>query len=89
MTFPHAGPLFARLADAGLILVAGAGGGFDLCSGLPLALSLRHQEAHLAGPSFSALAGLPAEDRATPDLALITPAPHRTRTACRIAFTAR
>ncbi|MER7495140.1 MULTISPECIES: DUF1152 domain-containing protein [Streptomyces] len=81
MTFLHANPLFTRLADAERILVAGAGGGFDIYSGLPLALSLRHQgkEVHLANLSFSALAGLPAEDWAAPDLAVITPdsAPHQ------------
>jgi hypothetical protein len=68
-------PLFARLADAERILVAGAGGGFDIYSGLPLALSLLHQgkQVHLANLSFSALDGLPIDDWAAPDLAVITP----------------
>ncbi|MFF3504436.1 DUF1152 domain-containing protein [Streptomyces sp. NPDC003247] len=77
----HANPLFTRLADAERILVAGAGGGFDIYSGLPLALSLLHQgkEVHLANLSFSALAGLPLDDWAAPDLAVVTAdsAPHQ------------
>ncbi len=81
MTSLHANPLFTRLADAERILVAGAGGGFDIYSGLPLALSLLHQgkQVHLANLSFSALAGLPADDWAAPDLAAVTPdsAPHQ------------
>ncbi|MEU3448159.1 DUF1152 domain-containing protein [Streptomyces thermolilacinus] len=81
MTSLHANPLFARLADAERVLVAGAGGGFDVYSGLPLALSLLHQgkEVWLANLSFSALAGLPADAWAAPDLAVVTPgtAPHQ------------
>ncbi|GLX24052.1 DUF1152 domain-containing protein [Streptomyces lavendulae] len=80
MTALHTNPLFARLAGAERILVAGAGGGFDIYSGLPVALSLLHQgkEVHLANLSFSTLAGLPAGDWAAPDLAAVTPdsAPH-------------
>ncbi|WP_217169020.1 DUF1152 domain-containing protein [Streptomyces sp. AC512_CC834] len=81
MTPLHTNPLFDRLADAERILVAGAGGGFDIYSGLPLALSLLHQgrEVRLANLSFSALAGLPPDAWAAPDLAVITPesAPHQ------------
>ncbi|MFD3698201.1 DUF1152 domain-containing protein [Streptomyces sp. NPDC058646] len=81
MTALHTNPLFARLAGAERILVAGAGGGFDIYAGLPVALSLLHQgkEVHLANLAFSSLAGLPAEDWAAPDLAVITPhtAPHQ------------
>lgn len=81
MTALHANPLFARLASAERILVSGAGGGFDIYSGLPIALSLLHQgkEVYLANLSFSALAGLPAEDWEAPDLAAVTPrsAPHQ------------
>ncbi|MGE7389099.1 DUF1152 domain-containing protein [Streptomyces sp. NPDC004126] len=80
MTALHTNPLFARLATAERVLVAGAGGGFDVYSGLPIALSLLHQgkEVHLANLSFSTLAGLPAEEWAAPDLAAVTPdsAPH-------------
>ncbi|MFG2593716.1 DUF1152 domain-containing protein [Streptomyces sp. NPDC048438] len=81
MTPLHSNPLFTRLADAERILVAGAGGGFDIYSGLPLALSLLHQgkQVHLANLSFSALEGLPTDDWAAPDLAAVTPgsAPHQ------------
>ncbi|SCG64697.1 DUF1152 domain-containing protein [Micromonospora humi] len=50
-------PLFAALAPARNILVAGAGGGFDVYAGLPLALALWHGGArvHLASLSFSEL----------------------------------
>ncbi|MET9605538.1 DUF1152 domain-containing protein [Streptomyces sp. NPDC006512] len=81
MTALHTNPLFARLATAERILVAGAGGGFDIYSGLPIALSLLHQgkEVHLANLSFSALAGLPTTDWLAPDVAVVTPdsAPHQ------------
>jgi hypothetical protein len=75
MTSLHSNPLFTRLADAERILVAGAGGGFDIYSGLPLALSLLHQgkQVYLANLSFSALAGLPIDDWVAPDLAAVTP----------------
>ncbi|WP_329041879.1 DUF1152 domain-containing protein [Streptomyces sp. NBC_00178] len=75
MTPLHANPLFTRLASAERILVAGAGGGFDIYSGLPLALSLMHQgkEVHLANLSFTALGGLPLDDWAAPDLAVVSP----------------
>ncbi|MEU3773425.1 DUF1152 domain-containing protein [Streptomyces sp. NPDC032472] len=81
MTALHTNPLFARLTDAENILITGAGGGFDIYAGLPLALSLLHQgkRVHLANLSFSALAGLPAEAWVAPDLAAVTPdaAPHQ------------
>lgn len=50
-------PLFAALAPARSILIAGAGGGFDVYAGLPLALALRYRGAdvHLASLSFSQL----------------------------------
>ncbi|MGW0606089.1 DUF1152 domain-containing protein [Streptomyces sp. NPDC002644] len=76
MTSLHTNPLFTRLADAERILVAGAGGGFDIYAGLPLALSLRHQgkEVHLANLSFTELTALPVDDWAAEDLAAVTPA---------------
>ena len=48
-------PLFAALAPARSILIAGAGGGFDVYAGLPLAFALWHGGAavHLASLSFS------------------------------------
>ncbi|WP_426514749.1 DUF1152 domain-containing protein [Dactylosporangium sp. McL0621] len=50
-------PLFAALAPARSILIAGAGGGFDVYAGLPLALALWHggAQVHLASLSFSQL----------------------------------
>lgn len=50
-------PLFDRLRDARSVLVAGAGGGFDIYAGLPLAFALQAQrkDVHLANLSFSSL----------------------------------
>ncbi|MFF7330393.1 DUF1152 domain-containing protein [Streptomyces sp. NPDC008150] len=81
MTLPlDTNPLFARLDGAESILVAGAGGGFDIYSGLPLALALLHRgrRVHLANLSFSSLAGLPPDAWPAPELAVVTPesAPH-------------
>jgi hypothetical protein len=82
MTDLHTNPLFHRLRSAERILVAGAGGGFDVYAGLPIALSLRHQgkEVHLANLTFSATEGLPLEAWLAPDVAVIGPdtAPHQT-----------
>ncbi|WP_329572244.1 DUF1152 domain-containing protein [Kitasatospora sp. NBC_01266] len=55
------------------MLIAGAGGGFDVYAGLPLALALRaagHQ-VHLANLSFSDLYGLPREVWLAPDVAAV------------------
>ena len=75
MTAFHTNPLFARLESAERILVAGAGGGFDIYAGLPVALSLFHQgkDVRLANLSFSALEGLPLDAWLAPDVAVITP----------------
>lgn len=50
-------PLFARLARSERVLVAGAGGGFDVYSGLPIALALHAagKRVHLANLSFTYL----------------------------------
>jgi hypothetical protein len=50
-------PLFERLDRAGSVLIAGAGGGFDVFAGLPLyfALRARGKAAHLANLSFTNL----------------------------------
>ncbi|WP_345041237.1 DUF1152 domain-containing protein [Streptomyces sannanensis] len=81
MTALHTNPLFDRLHEAQRILVAGAGGGFDIYSGLPVALSLLHQgkEVHLANLSFAAIEGLPPDSWLAPDIAAVTPdaAPHQ------------
>jgi hypothetical protein len=48
-------PIFRALEDSRSILIAGAGGGFDVFSGLPLYFALKDQGAnvHLASYSFS------------------------------------
>ena len=48
-------PFFAEIDQAENILIAGAGGGFDIFSGLPLYFALRAQgkQVHLANLSFS------------------------------------
>ncbi|SOB84472.1 DUF1152 domain-containing protein [Streptomyces sp. 1331.2] len=68
-------PLITRLLAAERILIAGAGGGFDVYAGLPIALALRAagKEVHLANLSFTHLYGLPADVWAEPDLAMIRP----------------
>ncbi|MHC5906491.1 DUF1152 domain-containing protein [Streptomyces sp. S6] len=68
-------PLFTRLRDARRVLIAGAGGGFDVYAGLPLALALRAagKDVHLANLSFADLYGLPSEVWVAPDVAAITP----------------
>ena len=50
-------PLFAALAPARSVLIAGAGGGFDVYAGLPLAVALWRSgvRVHLANLSFSQL----------------------------------
>jgi hypothetical protein len=52
-------PLFERLGDSRRILIAGAGGGFDVFAGLPLyfALKAAGREVFLANLSFSDLRG--------------------------------
>lgn len=67
-------PLFDRLAGARSVLIAGAGGGFDVYAGLPLALELIEQgkDIHLANWSFASLADprfwvMPGLARVLPD----------------------
>ncbi|GKQ34940.1 hypothetical protein ALMP_14870 [Streptomyces sp. A012304] len=57
------------------MLVAGAGGGFDVYAGLPLALALRSagKDVHLANLSFSDLYGLPTEVWLEPEVAAVRP----------------
>lgn len=56
-------PFFQRLESSQRILLAGAGGGFDIFCGLPLYFALRKagKEVHLANLSFSALSATKAE----------------------------
>lgn len=64
-------PFFEKLESAQHVLIAGAGGGFDIFAGLPLYFWLRSQgkNVHLANWSFSDLSY--AEDRPISQLAVI------------------
>ena len=75
MSSLHEPPLFAALGPAERVLVAGAGGGFDVYAGLPLALTLRRlgKTVHLANLSFSALDLIDLDDWRAPGLAAIRP----------------
>mgnify|MGYP004490588513 CR=1 FL=1 len=68
-------PLFAALAPARSVLIAGAGGGFDVYAGLPLALALRRAgvRVHLANLSFSELTQLDRGDWVAENVAAVTP----------------
>lgn len=65
-------PFFAELDRAERILIAGAGGGYDIFSGLPLYFALRQagKPVYLANLSFSFLP--PLEDRLSPALLEVT-----------------
>lgn len=67
--------LFQRLQGAERVLLAGAGGGFDVYATLPLALALAEAgtEVAFANLSFTALDGLGAEVWLEPNLAQIRP----------------
>ncbi|MGZ3421637.1 MAG: DUF1152 domain-containing protein [Polyangiales bacterium] len=71
---PLAAAPFAPLASAKRVLVAGAGGGYDVFCGLPLAFALHAAGKHvaLANLSFTYLGGTDAQ-LLTPALARITP----------------
>ncbi|MFE3193002.1 DUF1152 domain-containing protein [Nocardia sp. NPDC059240] len=68
-------PLFTRLKSASNVLIAGAGGGFDVYAGLPLAVALRAlgKRVHLANLSFGELDCLELEDWVAPGVAAIGP----------------
>ncbi|BFV59612.1 DUF1152 domain-containing protein [Kitasatospora sp. CMC57] len=70
--------LLTRLGQARRVLIAGAGGGFDVYAGLPLALALRAagREVHLASLSFSHLYGLDADVWLASEVAEIRPDTH-------------
>jgi hypothetical protein len=73
-------PFFDELDGARRVLVAGAGGGYDVFCGLPLYFGLREagKEVHLANLSFSNLPVAP-ESRLAPSLVKVTAgAPLRT-----------
>lgn len=68
-------PLFNRLAPAHRVLIAGAGGGFDVFAGLPLYFALRKQgkEVFLANLTFSYLGGAENVEMITPDVSRVGP----------------
>ncbi|MFI7542247.1 DUF1152 domain-containing protein [Actinoplanes sp. NPDC049599] len=68
-------PLFAALAPARNVLIAGAGGGFDVYAGLPLALALWRGgvQVHLANLSFSELVLLDQQSWVAENVAAVTP----------------
>jgi hypothetical protein len=68
-------PLFAALAAARSVLIAGAGGGFDVYAGLPLAIALWHNgmQVHLANLSFSQLELLDRDTWAADNVVAVTP----------------
>src|SRR5918997_2261476 len=67
-------PFFTELEPARSVLVAGAGGGFDVFSGLPLYFALRDagKAVHLANLSFSNLPPDTAGRHLTPVLVEVT-----------------
>ncbi|MEV6107201.1 DUF1152 domain-containing protein [Streptomyces sp. NPDC051940] len=71
----HVNPVLARLEKSERVLIAGAGGGFDVYAGLPLALNLLHhdREVHLANFSFATVEGLPAGDWLADNVVRIRP----------------
>lgn len=64
-------PFFEQLRDAQKVLIAGAGGGFDIFAGLPLYFWLLNQgkEVHLMNWSFSELAY--CEEKPLPQLSVV------------------
>lgn len=71
----HEPALFTRLRTARRVLLAGAGGGFDIYAGLPLALALRSagKDVHLANLSFADLYGLDLDVWLDEDVAAVRP----------------
>jgi hypothetical protein len=68
-------PLLAALRPAENVLIAGAGGGFDVYAGLPLAASLWQagRRAHLANLSFTQLELMDSDGWLAPNVAAVTP----------------
>lgn len=68
-------PLWAELSGARRVLIAGAGGGFDVYAGLPIALRLSEmgKAVQLANLTFSDLSEVPAASWRSPELVHIEP----------------
>jgi hypothetical protein len=68
-------PLFASLEPARRVLLAGAGGGFDVYAALPLAAALWDPgvEVYLANLSFAPLELVPPQGWLEPNVAAVTP----------------
>ncbi|WP_200882190.1 DUF1152 domain-containing protein [Nocardia brasiliensis] len=68
-------PLFTRMRDATVVLIAGAGGGFDVYGGLPLAVALEGlgKQVHLANLSFGDLDRISLDDWLAPGVAAVHP----------------
>jgi len=68
-------PLFAALSGARNVLIAGAGGGFDVYAGLPLAVALWDAgvQVHLANLSFTQLELLDLDAWFAENVAAVTP----------------
>jgi hypothetical protein len=67
--------LFTELSGVQSVLVAGAGGGFDVYAGIPLALALAKEgkRVHLGNLSFSDLNSLALDDWLAPGVAVVGP----------------
>ena len=68
-------PLFAALSEARSVLIAGAGGGFDIYAGLPLAVTLLDagKQVHLANLSFTQLELLDLDSWLAENVAAVEP----------------
>jgi hypothetical protein len=68
-------PLFAALEPARTVLIAGAGGGFDVYAAIPLAVALRDagRTVHLANLSFTQLELLDLDTWTAENVAEVTP----------------
>jgi hypothetical protein len=68
-------PLFAALAPARRILISGAGGGFDVFAGIPLAIALADagKEVHFGNLTFASLDRIAIHEWLQPDVAAVGP----------------
>ncbi len=68
-------PLFAALEPARRVLISGAGGGFDVFAGIPLAIALAAagKDIHFGNLTFASLAEVAIDEWLQPDVALVGP----------------